>query len=73
MPNLAQIYIEHFHCITAAIAKVFKFIGLEINKEIEKGQPKMLSKERSYIAVFSANRLLMVALRLPNFVFYVVF
>jgi len=38
MPNLAQRYIEHTHCITAAIAKVFKFIGLEINKEIEKGQ-----------------------------------
>lgn len=38
MSNLAQRYIEHSHCITAAIAKVFKFIGLEINKEIEKGQ-----------------------------------
>lgn len=38
MPNLAQRYLEHSHCVTAAIAKVFKFVGLEINKEIEKGQ-----------------------------------
>jgi len=38
MPELAQRYIENSYSVPTDTAKIFKFIGLEINKEIEKGQ-----------------------------------
>ncbi len=38
MPILAEKYINNVNSVPADTAKVFKFIGLEINQEIEKGQ-----------------------------------
>ena len=41
MPNLARRYLKSPQSVPADAAKVFKFIGLEINKEIEKGQRRI--------------------------------
>jgi integrase len=38
MSNLARRYFDNYYSVPAATAKVFKFVGLEINQEIESGQ-----------------------------------
>jgi integrase len=48
MPNLAQRYMHQPSSVSVAAAIVFKFIGLEINKEVEKNQRRKNKKMNVY-------------------------